>query len=109
MTAATTARTTSPGPWLHRFAVLTSIATFLLIFAGGLVTSTGSGLAVPDWPLSYGQLFPRMVGGVLYEHGHRMVAAAVGLLIVIQATWLWRREPRKWVRWLGAVAVLAVV
>lgn len=95
--------------WLHRFSIFVASSTLLLIFVGGLVTSTGSGLAVPDWPLSYGQLFPRMVGGILYEHGHRMVAAAVGLLIVIQATWLWRREPRKWVRWLGALAVLAVV
>src|ERR671913_448125 len=61
----------------HRFAIFTATATWVLIFVGGLVTSTGSGLAVPDWPLSFGQFFPRMVGGVFYEHGHRMVAAAV--------------------------------
>ncbi len=53
----------------------TALATLLLIFIGSLVTSTGSGLAVPDWPLSYGMLFPPMVGGILYEHGHRMAAA----------------------------------
>jgi len=95
--------------WLHRFSVLVAASTLVLIFVGGLVTSTDSGLAVPDWPLSYGQFFPRMVGGILFEHGHRMVAATVGLLIVILAIWLWSREPRKWVRRLGGLAVLAVI
>lgn len=94
---------------LHRFAVLVAAATLLLIFAGGLVTSTGSGLSVPDWPLSFGRLFPEMTGGVAYEHGHRMVAALVGLLTLILALWLWKREPRRWVRMLGAVAVGAVI
>ena len=83
--------------WLHRFAVLTAGATFLLIVVGGLVTSTGSGLAVPDWPLSYGGLFPPMVGGILYEHGHRMVATFVGLLTTVLAIWLLIKEPRRWV------------
>jgi len=64
-------------PWRHRLAVLTLLATLALIFIGGLVTSTGSGLSVPDWPLSYGMLMPPMVGGVFYEHGHRMAASAV--------------------------------
>jgi len=68
--------------WLHVFALFLAASTLALIFVGGLVTSTGSGLAVPDWPLSFGQFFPRMVGGVLYEHGHRMVAATVGALTV---------------------------
>lgn len=94
---------------LHRYAVVTACATFFLIIAGGLVTSTDSGLAVPDWPLSYGQLMPPMVGGVFYEHGHRMVATTVGLLTTILAFWLWRREERKWVRALGWVALLMVV
>jgi heme a synthase len=94
---------------LHRFAVLTAIATLGLIFAGGLVTSTESGLSVPDWPLSYGKLMPPMVGGVRYEHGHRMVATTVGILTVILAVWLARREPRRWVRRLGWLAVAAVV
>jgi heme A synthase len=67
---------------LHVFAMLLAGSTLTLIFVGGLVTSTGSGLAVPDWPLSFGQFFPRMVGGVFYEHGHRMVAATVGALTV---------------------------
>ena len=67
---------------LHRYASLTAVATFGLLIAGGLVTSTDSGLAVPDWPLSYGTWFPPMVGGILYEHGHRMIAALVGLMIL---------------------------
>jgi cytochrome c oxidase assembly protein subunit 15 len=94
---------------LHRFAVFTSLWTAFLIFAGGLVTSTDSGLAVPDWPLSYGMLFPPMVGGIFYEHGHRMVAAFVGLLTVILALWIWRRETRRWIRRLAAAALCAVV
>lgn len=94
---------------LHRFAVFTSVSTFLLIIAGGLVTSTDSGLAVPDWPLSYGQLMPPMVGGIFYEHGHRMVATFVGFLSTVLAIWLWRREERKWVRVLGFAALLTVI
>ena len=87
----------------------TALATLLLIFIGSLVTSTGSGLAVPDWPLSYGTLFPPMVGGILYEHGHRMAAAVVGLLVVIQALVITWREPRRWVRVLAWVSVGAIV
>ena len=94
---------------LHRYAVLTACATLLLIVAGGLVTSTESGLSVPDWPLSYGRLMPPMVGGIFYEHGHRMVATAVGLATVVLAIWLARREPRAWVRRLGWAALAAVV
>jgi cytochrome c oxidase assembly protein subunit 15 len=97
------------GPGLHRFAVATAAATLFLIFAGGLVTSTESGLSVPDWPLSYGRLMPPMVGGIFYEHGHRMVATTVGILTVILAVWLFRREPRAWVRRLGYGALAAVV
>ncbi len=96
-------------PSLHRYALLVAVATGILLFVGGLVTSTGSALAVPDWPLSFGKLFPRMTGGVLFEHGHRMVAATVGLLTVGLAVWTWRVEPRRWVRWLGAAALAAVV
>src|SRR6476619_1860813 len=94
---------------LHRYAVLTAAATLLLIVAGGLVTSTESGLSVLDWPLSYGRLMPPMVGGVFYEHGHRMVATTVGISTVILAAWLARREPRRWVRRLGYLAVATVV
>ncbi|MBX2992754.1 MAG: heme A synthase [Bacteroidetes bacterium] len=94
---------------LHRFALFTSVSTFLLIIAGGLVTSTDSGLAVPDWPLSYGQLMPPMVGGIFYEHGHRMIATFVGLLTTVLAVWLARKEERKWVVVLGFIALLAVI
>ena len=88
---------------LHRFAVLTAGATLLLIAAGGLVTSTESGLSVPDWPTTYGRnmfTFPpsQWVGGIRFEHGHRLIASFVGLLTVILAIWLARREPRRWVR-----------
>ena len=93
----------------HRYAVGTAIATFVLLIAGGLVTSTDSGLAVPDWPLSYGTWLPPMVGGIFYEHGHRMIAAAVGLLILILAVWCGRSEPRRWVRRLAYAALGAVI
>ena len=97
------------GRWLHRYAVFTAFSTFILVIAGGLVTSTGSGLAVPDWPLSYGTFFPPMVGGILYEHGHRMIAGAVALMTFALSFWLRRKEPRPWVRKLGMIAVVAVL
>ncbi|MBI1722428.1 MAG: heme A synthase [Gemmatimonadetes bacterium] len=94
---------------LHRYAVAVACATFVLVVAGGLVTSTGSGLSVPDWPLSFGTLFPTMEGGVRFEHTHRLIAATVGALTVVLALWLARREPRGWVRGLGFAAVGAVI
>jgi cytochrome c oxidase assembly protein subunit 15 len=96
-------------PWRHRYSLLLVGATLLLIFAGGLVTSTGSGLAVPDWPLSYGMLMPPMVGGIFYEHGHRMVATAVGFLTLVFAFWSARREPRRGVRRLAWAALGVVI
>jgi heme A synthase len=96
------------GVWLHRFATLVACCTFLLVIAGGLVTSTGSALAVPDWPLSFGQVFPRMEGGVLFEHGHRLIAATVGALTVVLAVWASRVEQRAPVRVL-AWTLLGVV
>ena len=96
-------------PWRHRFAVTTVAATLVLIFVGGLVTSTGSGLSVPDWPLSYGMLMPPMVGGVFYEHGHRLVASLVGFLTLVLAVWTARAEARKGVRRLAWAALAAVV
>ena len=95
--------------WLRRFTKFTSFATLFLIFVGGLVKSTESGLAVPDWPLSYGSFFPPMVGGVFYEHSHRMVATFVGLLTLIQTVWIWRVEPRRWVKTLSLAALAAVI
>jgi heme a synthase len=104
----------APGPGLHRFAVFVAAATFCLIVAGGLVTSTESGLSVPDWPTTYGHnmfTFPlsKMVGGIRFEHTHRLIASAVGMLTIVLAIWLARREPRRWVRRLGFFAVAAVV
>jgi cytochrome c oxidase assembly protein subunit 15 len=94
---------------VHRFAVFTACCTFFLLIAGALVTSNDAGLSVPDWPLSYGSLLPPMVGGIFYEHGHRMIATLVGTLSIILAIWLWKVESRRWVRWLGLVALGAVV
>jgi len=101
-------------PWLHRFAVLTALATLGLVGIGGLVTSHGVGMAVPDWPNTYGYnmfLFPpsKWVGGIFYEHSHRLVASGVGLLTTILAAWLWFAESRRWLRWLGVIAFFAVV
>jgi heme a synthase len=95
--------------WLRRFTKFVAASTLFLIFAGAMVTSTGSGLAVPDWPLSYGMLMPPMVGGIFYEHGHRMIAATVGFLTVLQAIWLQRREPKRFLRILGWCSVAAVI
>jgi cytochrome c oxidase assembly protein subunit 15 len=94
---------------LHRYAVAVAAATVVLVFAGGLVTSTGSGLSVPDWPLSFGRVMPLMRGGVLFEHGHRMIATTVGVLTIGLTVWLLRREPRVWVRRLGVAALGLVV
>jgi cytochrome c oxidase assembly protein subunit 15 len=83
---------------------VTAGATFLLLMAGASVTSTGSALAVPDWPLSNGRLFPRMTGGVLFEHGHRMIAGVVAILILTLCVWARRAEPRAWARRLAYAA-----
>ncbi len=95
--------------WLRRYAKVVAACTLFLIYAGAMVTSTGSGLAVPDWPLSYGMLMPPMIAGIFYEHGHRMIAASVGLLTVFQALALQLREPKRFVRILGWCALGAVV
>jgi heme a synthase len=100
--------------WLNRFITLVAASTVLLIAAGGMVTSTGSGLAVPDWPHTYGEFmfsFPyeKWVGGIFYEHGHRLIASTVGFLTIILAIWTWWVEPRRWVRRLGFLALAAVI
>ena len=94
---------------LRRFTKFVAGSTLFLIFAGAMVTSTGSGLAVPDWPLSYGMVMPPMIGGIFYEHGHRMIAATVGFLTVLQAIWLQLREPKRRLRILGWCSVGAVI
>ena len=105
---------TTDNPWLARFALLTALATLVLLCVGGLVTSHEAGMAVPDWPNTFGYnlfFFPisKWVGGVFYEHTHRLVASGVGLLTTILAVWLWLKESRRWLRWLGVGAFLAVV
>ncbi len=77
------------------------------------MTSTGSGLAVPDWPTTYGWsmfTFPldKMVGGIRYEHGHRLIASSVGMLTIVLTVWLWFVERRRWLRRLGVAALAAV-
>lgn len=94
---------------LNRFAILTAFSTFLLIIAGALVTSTGSGLSVPDWPLSFGKFFPKMEGGVFFEHGHRMIAGTVATFTIVLTIWLWKKEERRWLCWVGTGALSAVV
>src|SRR5206468_1298412 len=100
--------------WLNRFAWITCVATLFLICSGGMVTSKGVGLAVPDWPTTFGYnmfLFPaaKWVGGILFEHTHRLIASAVGFLTIILAIWLWRSESRNWVRNLGVLALGATM
>jgi heme a synthase len=96
---------------LHRFALLAAVATFLLLGAGGLVTSHGVGMAVPDWPNTFGYnmfFFPisQWVGGVFYEHTHRLLASAVGMLTTILALWLHGTNARLFLRWTGVVLML---
>lgn len=103
-----------PNPWLHRFALLTTIVTLLLICSGGMVTSKGVGLAVPDWPTTFGYnmfLFPvsKWVGGIFFEHTHRLIASTVGFMTIILAAWIWRADDRRWLRNLGFAALVAVI
>jgi cytochrome c oxidase assembly protein subunit 15 len=99
---------------LHLFAKFVVACTVFLVLAGSLVTSTDSGLAVPDWPTTYGwNMFtfpPSMwVGGIFYEHGHRLIASTVGFLTIVLAIWLWRIDPRVWMKRLGVAALAAVI
>jgi cytochrome c oxidase assembly protein subunit 15 len=101
-------------PWLYWFAVLTALATLALIGIGGLVTSHEAGMSVPDWPTTYGYnmfLFPisKWLGGIFYEHSHRLLASLVGLMTTVLAVWLWLKDSRQWMHWLGVAAFLLVV
>ncbi len=114
MKAQSAADGASVSVWPHRLAVMTACATFPLLFIGGLVTSKGAGLAVPDWPTTFGYnmfLYPwsKMVGNIFYEHSHRLVASGVGLLTIVLALSLWLQEHRNWLRWLGVTALVLVV
>src|SRR3979411_343951 len=100
--------------WLNRFVWLLCVATLFLVCSGGMVTSKGVGLAVPDWPTTFGYnmfLFPvsKWIGGVLFEHTHRLIASIVGFLTIILAIWLWRTEDRQSVKTLGLIAVAGVI
>ena len=95
--------------WLGRYTKFLVFVTFLLVIAGGLVTSTKSGLSVPDWPLSYGTLTPPMVGGIRYEHTHRIIASFVGLMTLVLTIWLLISEKKRWIRWAGIAALGLVV
>ncbi|MCG3205110.1 MAG: Protoheme IX farnesyltransferase [Elusimicrobia bacterium] len=94
---------------LHYLAIALAFSTLFLIFAGGLVNSMGAGLSVPDWPLSYGQIMPPMVGGVFYEHGHRMIATGVGFLTVLFASFVSFTEDRAWIKKAAWIAVGLVI
>jgi cytochrome c oxidase assembly protein subunit 15 len=100
--------------WLHRFAVLTAVATFLLLGIGGLVTSNEAGMSVPDWPTSFGyNMFALPIkfwkGGIFYEHTHRLFASVVGCLTMILVVWIWLKDARKWLKWLALSTFLLVV
>ena len=88
-----------------------ALVTFFLIIAGALVTSNDAGLSVPDWPTSFGSLYkiPHLVGGVKFEHTHRMIAQFVGFLSIILALWTWRADPRRWMKYLGLTALGLVI
>src|SRR5712691_9078037 len=99
-----------PNRFLHRFAWSMAAATLLLICSGGMVTSKGVGLAVPDWPTTFGyNMFmspvSKWVGGIFFEHTHRLIASTVGFLTIILAIWIWRADERQWVRNLGVIAL----
>src|SRR6516165_316585 len=100
--------------WLNRFAWLTCVATLLLICSGGMVTSKNVGLAVPDWPTTFGYnmfLFPisKWVGGILFEHTHRLMGSLVGFLTIVLAVWIWLGDDRRWLRSLAVIAVVGVI
>ena len=114
MAAASGRHPSSFSTWPHRLAVTLAGATFALLFIGGLVTSLGAGLAVPDWPTTFGYnmfLYPwsKMIGGVFYEHSHRLIASCVGLLTIALTVTLWIKEDRRWLRWLGITALAMVI
>jgi heme a synthase len=101
--------TTKSQAALHRFAVFTAWFTFLTLIAGALVTSKDAGLSVPDWPLAYGKFVPPLVGGIVFEYSHRVIASFIGLLTIILAVWLALVEPRRWVRRVGFAALAIVI
>jgi cytochrome c oxidase assembly protein subunit 15 len=104
-------RSTPFNPGLHRFAIFTACATFVLIIAGALVTSNDAGLSVPDWPTSYGHVFrlPPWIGGIRYEHSHRMIAGFTIVLTLAIFLWTWYADRRRWMKILGLGALGTVL
>ena len=98
--------TSAYNPAVHKFAVFVVCWTVLLFIAGALVTSRDAALSVPSWP---GPVMPPMVGGVFYEHSHRMIAGGLGIFTLILAILVWLKEKRLWLRWFSAIAVGGVV
>jgi len=96
---------------LHAYAVFVACITLVLIVAGALVTSNDAGLSVPDWPTSFGSIYkiPHMVGGIRFEHTHRMIAEFVGLNTIVLALWTWFAERRRWLRFLAVAALGTVI
>jgi len=100
--------------WTAMLTKVAVVASFLLVVAGGLVTSNEAGLAVVDWPNTFGSnmfLYPlsRMTGGIFYEHAHRLFGTLVGLATLAVAVRLWRTDARSSVRAVAALAVVLVV
>lgn len=98
---------------LRWFAVLTAVATFLLLGVGGLVTSHEAGMSVPDWPTSlnhnmFALPFKFWQGGIFYEHTHRLFASVVGVMTTVLAIWIWLKDSRKWMKWVGIAAFFGV-
>lgn len=100
--------------WTSSFVLVDAVATLLLLGVGGLVTSWEAGLAVVDWPNSYGYnmfLYPlsRMTGGIYYEHAHRLFGSLVGLTTLVLAIHIWSTDKRRWVARLGLLGLGMVV
>jgi len=100
--------TTTYHPSVYKFAIFVVCWTVLLLIAGALVTSNEAALSVPDWPLSYGTLTPPMVGGIRFEHSHRLIAGGLGLLSIALAVLVWKKEERRWLRWFSVIAVAGI-
>jgi heme a synthase len=99
-------------PGIHRFSIFIVLWTIFLFVAGALVTSNNAALSVPDWPKTFGQWFPPMrmlAGGAFFEHSHREIAGVLAIMVLLLAVWVWMRDSRPRVRWLGVLAVAGIL